>query len=133
MLLVQLQLSHRYMFSLVGGVVGMLTGLIGVGGGFLLVPVLVALTSLEMSAIIGISLSLVFLQSVVGFISHSLLLPQPLDVRTVAWLGGCGAVGSFVGLWLLPKLPQLLLRRGFAVFLMVLALLIALMQWWQPQ
>jgi len=130
---VQLQLSHRYMFSLVGGVVGMLTGLIGVGGGFLLVPVLVALTSLEMSAIIGISLSLVFLQSVVGFISHSLLLPQPLDVRTVAWLGGCGAVGSFVGLWLLPKLPQLLLRRGFAVFLMVLALLIALMQWWQPQ
>lgn len=129
---VRLQLRQRHLFSLVGGMVGMLTGLIGVGGGFLLVPVLVAITSLEMSAIIGISLSLVLLQSVVGFITHSVLLPQPLDVRTVAWLGGCGALGSFVGLWLLPKLPQLILRRGFSVFLLLLALLIAMMQWWHP-
>lgn len=121
---IKLPLKHSMLYMLLGAFIGMLTGLIGVGGGFLLVPVLVAVTSLEMSAIMGVSLTLVLMQSLVGFISHSWLQPHALQWQAIAWLGGCGALGSFIGMWLLPKLPQLLLRRGFSLFLAVLAVFI---------
>ncbi|HAT42183.1 MAG TPA: sulfite exporter TauE/SafE family protein [Rheinheimera sp.] len=124
--LVRIELKRASAFMAVGAGIGLLTGLVGVGGGFMLVPVLVAVTALEMSSVMGISLSLVLLQSVVGYVSHQLLQPIPLNYTTIAWLGGLGAVGSLAGLVLLPKLPQLLLRRGFSVFLAGLAALVML-------
>lgn len=118
--LVKLPLNSASAFLAVGFGIGLLTGLIGVGGGFLLVPVLVAVTDLAMRQVIGVSLTLVLLQSVSGFISHSWLQPETLSYSSIFWLGGLGALGSLAGLWLLPRLPQLVLRRAFSVFLLAL-------------
>lgn len=122
--LVRIELTGASAFMALGAFIGVLTGAIGVGGGFLLVPVLVAVTALEMSSVIGVSLTLVLLQSVVGFASHHVLQPEALEYSTIAWLGGLGALGSLAGLVLLPRLPQLVLRRSFAVFLAGLAVLV---------
>lgn len=125
-------LKNGWRLWLAGGVLGLFTGLVGVGGGFLIVPMLLAVTSLPMSSAIAASLMLVMLQSVAGFASHVWLLALrgvSVDLSTILLIGGVGAIGSIAALGLSAKLPQQLLRRMFALFVVVLALFILLQQW----
>jgi uncharacterized membrane protein YfcA len=125
-------LKNGWRLWLAGGVLGLFTGLVGVGGGFLIVPMLLAVTSLPMSSAIAASLMLVMLQSVAGFASHVWLLAlrgASVDLSTILLIGGVGAIGSIAALGLSAKLPQQLLRRMFALFVVVLALFILLQQW----
>jgi len=125
-------LKNGWRLWLAGGVLGLFTGLVGVGGGFLIVPMLLAVTSLPMSSAIAASLMLVMLQSVAGFASHAWLLALrgvSVDLSTILLIGGVGAIGSVAALGLSAKLPQQLLRRMFALFVVVLALFILLQQW----
>ncbi len=106
----------------------------GVGGGFLIVPMLLAVTSLGMSSAIAASLMLVMLQSIAGFASHLWLLAQrgaTVDMSTILLIGGVGAIGSIAALGLSAKLPQQLLRRMFALFVVALAVFILTQQWLQ--
>jgi hypothetical protein len=115
-----------------GAGLGIVTGLVGVGGGFLIVPMLLAVTSLSMSSAIAASLMLVMLQSIAGFASHLWLLAQRgaiVDISTILLIGGVGALGSIAALGLSAKLPQQLLRRMFAVFVVALAVFILTQQW----
>jgi uncharacterized membrane protein YfcA len=125
-------LKNGWRLWLAGGFLGLFTGLVGVGGGFLIVPMLLAVTSLPMSSAIAASLMLVMLQSVAGFASHVWLLAlrgASVDLSTILLIGGVGAIGSIAALGLSAKLPQQLLRRMFALFVVVLALFILLQQW----
>ncbi len=125
-------LKNGWRLWLAGGVLGLFTGLVGVGGGFLIVPMLLAVTSLPMSSAIAASLMLVMLQSVAGFASHVWLLAlrgASVDLSTILLIGGVGAIGSIAALGLSAKLPQQLLRRMFALFVVVLALFILMQQW----
>lgn len=117
---------------LISTLLGFCTGLLGIGGGFLLLPVLLAITALSMQQAVACSLLLVSLQSLAGFASHYYLLTQ--QGLQPAWsmfalFAGMGAVGSLVGVVLAARLPQLLLRRGFALLLLMISAALALAQW----
>ncbi len=96
----------------VGLVLGVLTGLLGVGGGFLLVPVLVGLAQLPLHRAVGTSTALIAMSSLAGAVTTMVSRPQlmPLVLPLAA-----GAVrGARVGVPLSGKLPEKGLKVGFA-------------------
>jgi hypothetical protein len=112
-----------------GGVgVGLLSGLVGVGGGFLIVPALVLLAGVSMTSAVGTSLAVITLNSFSGFGKYLGLLQHeglPLDWRILLTVAAVGVVGSFAGQKLGQRLPQATLRRLFGVLLVVMGIFIA--------
>ena len=104
-----------------GVLVGLLTGIAGVGGGFAIVPALVLLAGLPMQMASGTSLVLIALNSLValGALGHWPAERLPLVIPLL--IGG--AVGGLVGQALAPHLKDRQLRIGFAVLLVSAALL----------
>lgn len=101
-----------------GLAVGVLTGLVGVGGGFLIVPALVLLTGLPMKEAVGTSLLVIALKSVTGFAGY---LPQvEVDWAFMAGFTAVAVAGIWVGAHLVRYVSQSALRRAFAVFLLVM-------------
>lgn len=110
-----------------GTAVGALTGFVGVGGGFLIVPALVLLGGLPMHLAVGTSLLIIALKSFAGFYKYLHLLPaQGLSVNfTVAGLFLLvGALGSLLGGRVAVRLPHEALKRGFTLFLVVMGVYI---------
>lgn len=110
-----------------GLVVGAVTGLVGVGGGFLIVPALVLLGGLTMHQAVGTSLAIIAMKSASGFYKYLDVLAQA-DL-SVGWdIVGLfvvlGIAGSFAGGAVAHKLPQSVLRRVFAVLLIGMGLFI---------
>jgi len=110
--------------GLLGAVVGVLTGLIGVGGGFLYVPALVILARLDMKQAVGTSLVLIALSSASGVARYAGAVP--LDWRATALFTGLAFVGVLIGTRLARQVSQESLRRGFALFLFVMGAIVLL-------
>jgi len=112
-----------------GGVgVGVLSGLVGVGGGFLIVPALVLLAGVPMASAVGTSLAVIALNSFSGFGKYLGVLEHgglTLDWRVLLAVAAVGVVGSLAGQRLGQRLPQAALRRLFGTFLVVMGLVIA--------
>lgn len=117
----QWQIHSSVLLAVLAMSLGLLTGLVGVGGGFLIVPLLLAVTAIPMSAAIACSLALIFLQSSTGFVSHYWLMSlqgQSLPLALISWVGLIGACGSLLGIVLSAYIPQLWVRKIFSVLLM---------------
>ena len=99
--------------------VGVLTGLVGVGGGFLIVPALVLLAGLPMKEAVGTSLLVIALKSAAGFYGYLALVDVPWDF--LALFTGIACLGILVGAGLVRFFSQEGLRRAFAGFLVVMA------------
>ena len=113
--------------ALDGLVVGVLTGFVGVGGGFLIVPALVLLGGLPMHLAIGTSLVIIALKSYSGFAKYLDVLAGldlSLDWTVLLAVSAVGILGSFAGRRLGSKVPQARLRQLFAVFLVLIGVLI---------
>ena len=106
----------------VGLGVGVLTGLLGIGGGFLLVPALVLLAKVPMRQAVGTSLTVIAMNTFAGYLGYlgRVDLPWTLTLQ----FGAVAAVGIVVGSALVPKIPQAALKRGFGVLLILLSALI---------
>lgn len=110
-----------------GAGVGVITGLTGIGGGFLIVPALVLLAGLAMPIATGTSLAIIAANCAVGFFKHNMIVRDAglsIDWPTVIVFAGVGAVGSVAGGVLGARLNQALLRRIFALFLVLLAVFV---------
>ncbi|NUP08960.1 MAG: sulfite exporter TauE/SafE family protein [Polyangiaceae bacterium] len=105
-----------------GLVVGAVTGLVGAGGGFLVVPALVLLGGLPMRDAIGTSLLVIAMKSFAGFAGY--LTSVTIDWTIASVVAGAAVVGSFAGAGLVKRIPQATLRRGFAWFVVAMALFI---------
>lgn len=105
-----------------GLIVGAVTGLVGAGGGFLVVPALVLLGRLPMGVAVGTSLLVIAMKSFAGFAGY--LSTVPIDWTTALMVVGSAIVGSFVGGALVSKVNPDLLRRGFGWFIVVMAVFI---------
>ncbi|NJD32939.1 MAG: sulfite exporter TauE/SafE family protein [Gammaproteobacteria bacterium] len=119
---------HRLAVVAGGTGVGLLSGLVGVGGGFLIVPALVLLAGVPMSSAVGTSLAVITLNSFSGFGKYVAVLEHEglaLDWRILLTIAAVGVVGSFAGHRLGRKLPQATLRRLFGVFLVLMGIFIA--------
>ncbi|MEM1331533.1 MAG: sulfite exporter TauE/SafE family protein [Planctomycetota bacterium] len=103
--------------------VGVLTGFVGVGGGFLIVPALAIMARLPMRRAVATSLVIIAMNSAVGLWKHVGVLggTEVLDWGTIGTFAGFGVVGSLVGKAINSKLNQSLLKRGFAAFLLLIA------------
>lgn len=110
-----------------GLVVGVITGLVGVGGGFLIVPALVLLGGLSMRQAVATSLVVIALKSFSGFYKYIDVLQQQgleLDWQTLILVTGLGIVGSFAGSHFAKRIPQDRLKTGFGYFLIVMGIYI---------
>jgi uncharacterized protein len=104
--------------------IGVLTGLVGVGGGFLIVPALVLLVHLPMHMAVGTSLATITLNSAAGFYKHAQVLPSlhlQLDWHLILLFAALGIVGSLTGGVIARYVPHDRLRRTFGVFLVIMA------------
>lgn len=104
--------------------VGVLTGLVGVGGGFLIVPALVLLLGLPIHQAVGTSLVVIALNSAAGVAGY--LGRVTFDWAVMAGFTALAIAGVLGGAALAPRVPAARLRRGFAVFLMAMAAFILL-------
>ncbi|MCU7940046.1 MAG: sulfite exporter TauE/SafE family protein [gamma proteobacterium symbiont of Bathyaustriella thionipta] len=105
--------------ALHGIAVGILTGIVGVGGGFLIVPALVLLSGLPMKKAVGTSLSIVSLKSFAGFAGYAGSVA--IDYQMMGIFTVIAVAGSVVGSQLGHRLPADLLKRGFGGFLLLVA------------
>jgi uncharacterized membrane protein YfcA len=106
----------------VGLAVGILTGLVGVGGGFLIVPALVLLARVPMKEAVGTSLLVIAMNSAAGFVGYLGQVEIPwafLALFTAVAIGGI-----FAGTYLVRFVSQAQLKRAFAVFLVVMGVFI---------
>ena len=103
--------------------VGLLTGFIGVGGGFLIIPALIFFTGLDMKKAVGTSLLIITLNSFFGFISYLniITIPWPFLIKFTL----CSIVGIFIGARLVKYASQETLRKSFAVFLVIMGFFVA--------
>ena len=110
--------------TLAGGlVVGFLTGLLGVGGGFLIIPVLVLALGLPMSTAIGTSLVVVAINSAAGFAAHA--GEATLDVPATLAFTGAAVITAVAAGRLAARIDTERLRRWFAWLILAVAGLIA--------
>jgi uncharacterized protein len=105
-----------------GVVVGFLTGLFGVGGGFLIIPALVLFLGLPMTTAIGTSLVIIVVNSVAGFLAY--LGEVDLDYGLAAAFAGTAIVGSLVAGRFATRLPADRLRRWFAYLVLLVAVVV---------
>lgn len=110
--------------ALAGAGVGLLTGFLGVGGGFLIVPALVMLVGLPMREAVGTSLVVIAMNSLAGLLGH--LGGQLPDLTLLLIFIGSGVVGTLIGSRLAKHIPPSRLRVAFAVFVIGLAVLLLL-------
>ena len=110
--------------ALDGLLVGTLTGLVGVGGGFLIIPALVILGGLPMRTAVGTSLLIIALKSASGFGKYVGVLEESglsLDWQVLGIFIAIGIAGTLLGQRISRSISQAALRRGFGVSLVVLS------------
>jgi len=110
-----------------GLAVGMLTGFVGVGGGFLIVPALVLLGGLGMHRAVATSLLIIALKSFAGFWKYLDVLDDrglSLDWTVLGTVTLLGVIGSLAGNRLAVRLPHDRLKQGFGFFLILMGIFI---------
>lgn len=118
--------NRSHSFIKIGGegvAVGWLTGFVGVGGGFLVVPALVLLGGLSMLRAVATSLVIIAMKSFAGFFKYLDVMQAEgleLDLDVILLISAIGIVGSFVGGTFAYRIPQEKLRRTFGIFLIVM-------------
>jgi uncharacterized membrane protein YfcA len=105
-----------------GVVVGTLTGLVGAGGGFLIIPALVLLSKLPMKQAVGTSLLIIAMKSLLGFlgdISH-----YQMDWKLLLTVTGLAIAGLFLGNRFSRKVNAHTLKKAFGWFVLVMGIYI---------
>jgi uncharacterized membrane protein YfcA len=103
-----------------GLLVGALTGLVGLGGGFAVVPLLVCFARAPVRAAVGTSILVIAMNTLAGLAGH---LPHPpVAWRIAAYLGVAESAGSLVGARLARRVGAVALRRTFAVTMLLAAI-----------
>jgi hypothetical protein len=117
----------KWLLVIEGLIVGVITGLVGVGGGFLIIPALVLVAGLDMRIAVGTSLFIIAAKSSLGFYKYLDVLrnsDMQVNWQLLIVFTLIGILGSLVGGRLSRKIPQRALRRGFGVFLVLMGVYI---------
>ena len=110
------------MIALEGSVVGVITGIVGAGGGFLIIPALVLLAKLPMKLAVGTSLLIIAAKSLIGFLGD--LSTQTIDWQLLLIFTSLSIVGIFIGSALSKKINEEVLKTGFGWFVLVMGIYI---------
>ncbi|MCS6838294.1 MAG: sulfite exporter TauE/SafE family protein [Bdellovibrionaceae bacterium] len=120
----QFSAFQRYVLIAVEGlVVGGVTGFVGAGGGFLIIPALVLLTGMPMKLAVGTSLLIIAVKSLFGFLGD--VQKQPwIDWLFLLKIVGIAVMGLFVGASLKAKVDEKTLKKGFGYFVLVMGVFV---------
>ncbi|TDQ19334.1 hypothetical protein DFQ04_1155 [Algoriphagus boseongensis] len=105
-----------------GSIVGVITGIVGAGGGFLIIPALVLLARLPMKMAVGTSLLIIAAKSLIGFLGD--LSTQTIDWNMLLVFTGLSIVGIFIGSALSKKINEKVLKKGFGWFVLIMGVYI---------
>lgn len=119
------QIKFNYPLIIVEGlVVGTLTGFVGAGGGFLIIPALVMFAKLPMRLAIGTSLLIIAIKSLIGFTGDMQNLANQIDWTLLTTFTAAAVVGIFLGSYLAKFIKAETLKKGFGWFVLVMAVYI---------
>ncbi len=120
--------SYNYPLILAEGlIVGALTGFVGAGGGFLIIPALVILANLEIKRAIGTSLMIIALKLLLGFFLGD-AMTTAIDWRFLGRFTALAVVGIFAGVALGRFIDGARLKKGFGYFIIAMAVFIFTME-----
>ncbi len=105
-----------------GAIVGLITGLVGAGGGFLIIPALVLLAKLPMKQAVATSLLIIAIKSLIGFIGD--IQNLDIDWNFLLIFTSISVIGIFVGTYLSTFVDGKKLKRGFGWFVLIMGLYI---------
>lgn len=112
-------LQRTLLISLEGLVVGGITGFVGAGGGFLIIPALVVLVGMPMKIAVGTSLFIIAAKSLLGFIGD--IQHQPyIDWKLLVTVAVIAIAGLFLGMTLTKKVSEKALKKGFGYFVLIM-------------
>jgi uncharacterized protein len=114
--------SSPRILVLYGILIGMVTGFLGAGGGFLLIPALVILMRLPMKQAIGTSLLIIALNSLIGFVGD--IGRHPIDWKFISTVSAVAIAGIFIGGYFNQKVNPEKLKKGFGWFVLVMGVYI---------
>ncbi len=121
----QTQASKRHQplpLIIFGLLIGLVTGLLGAGGGFLIIPTLVIFLRLPMKKAVGTSLLIVAINSLFGFLFS--LRQFSYDWTLILTFTGLAITGLYIGSRLAEKVPAQSLKKGFGFFILLMAVAI---------
>ena len=105
-----------------GAVVGLLTGLVGAGGGFLIIPALVILSKLPMKEAVGTSLVIIAAKSLIGFFGEG--AETLINWNLLFTVSAFAIIGIFIGTMLSKKVDGAKLKPAFGWFVLVMGIYI---------
>jgi uncharacterized protein len=105
-----------------GVLIGLVTGFLGAGSGFLLIPALVFLMKLPMKKAIGTSLLIIALNSLIGFAGD--IGQHPIDWKFIITLSAIAIAGTYIGGYFNQKLNGSKLKKGFGWFILAMGIFI---------
>lgn len=109
--------------ALIGFLVGIVTGFLGAGGGFLIIPALLFFANLPMKQAVGTSLLIIFINSAIGF-AGDLYLNTPIDYKLLLLISSMAFIGMFIGVLLSKKIDGEKLKPVFGWFVMIMGVYI---------
>ncbi|SEK31828.1 hypothetical protein SAMN04488008_101260 [Maribacter orientalis] len=123
--------AYNYPLILLEGlIVGGITGMIGAGGGFLIIPALVILANVEMKVAIGTSLIIIAIKSLMGFFLGDAMTME-IDWDFLALFTGLSFIGIFIGSYLSNFIDGKKLKKGFGYFILVMSAFIFYMEFFK--
>ncbi len=121
-------LKQKILAMISGSVVGVITGLVGAGGGFLIVPSLVNLMGIDIRKAIGTSLFIIFINTWWGFFSDG--IRENTDWNYLLIFSGIAIAGMLLGVWISGKIKANVLKKGFGYFIIAMGVFILVKEFW---
>tara|TARA_B100000900_G_scaffold99047_1_gene81873 strand:+ start:11483 stop:12289 length:807 start_codon:yes stop_codon:yes gene_type:complete len=113
---------NKFLIFAEGSLIGFLTGLVGAGGGFIIIPILVILSDLRMKAAIATSLAIISLKSLIGFLGD--IQNLEIDWKFLLTFTVISVIGIFIGQRFSQKVPDNSLKIVFGLFVILIAFVI---------
>ncbi len=124
----EISIKNRFLLiSLEGLIVGAVTGFVGAGGGFLIIPALVLLVKMPMKIAVGTSLFIIAAKSLLGFIGD-VQHQAYIDWKLLITLSIIAVMGLIIGISLSKKVSEKALKKGFGFFVLIMGTLILIDQ-----